>query len=81
VIHHHTSRGAQPHAQLTDREQEVATMIALGHTNKEVAATLRISVKTVEAHKSKVMEKLDIGSRAELVRFAMMQGWLAPNGK
>jgi DNA-binding NarL/FixJ family response regulator len=62
--------------QLTDREQEVITLIALGHTNKEIASTLAISVKTVEAHKSKVMEKLEVTSRADLVRFAMMQGWL-----
>jgi DNA-binding NarL/FixJ family response regulator len=77
----HSSRREQVRAQLTAREREVATMIALGHTNKEVAATLGISVKTVEAHKARLMEKLDISSRAELVRFAMMQDWLSPDAK
>jgi two-component system response regulator NreC len=51
-------------------------MIALGHTAKEIASALKISVKTVQAHKSNVMAKLDITSRADLVRFAMLQGWL-----
>jgi DNA-binding NarL/FixJ family response regulator len=64
---------------LSAREQEVVTMIGLGHTNKEIASTLGISVKTVEAHKAKIMEKLEITSRAGLVRFAMMQGWLEPS--
>jgi DNA-binding NarL/FixJ family response regulator len=62
--------------QLSEREQEVVTMIALGHTNKEIASALAISVKTVETHKANVMEKLEITSRAGLVRFAMTQGWL-----
>jgi DNA-binding NarL/FixJ family response regulator len=61
---------------LSVREQEVVTMIGFGHTNKEIAATLNISVKTVEAHKARIMERLEITSRAGLVRFAMMQGWL-----
>jgi len=61
---------------LTDREREVVRMITLGHTNKEIGATLGISVKTVESHKTKIMQKLGISSRAELVRFAMSEGWM-----
>jgi DNA-binding NarL/FixJ family response regulator len=61
---------------LTDREQQVVTMVAQGHTNKETSASLGITVKTVESHKTKIMQKLGINSRAELVRFAILQGWL-----
>ena len=68
-------------ALLSEREQEVSTMIALGYTNKETATTLGISVKTVETHKSRIMEKLEMTSRAELVRFALLQGWLDPGKK
>ncbi|HJS07219.1 MAG TPA: response regulator transcription factor [Pirellulales bacterium] len=61
---------------LTDREVEVARLIAQGYSNKEVASRLRISVKTVETHKARVMEKLGIQSRVELVQYAMDEGWL-----
>jgi DNA-binding NarL/FixJ family response regulator len=80
IIPRHNGRRLPPGDRLlTEREQEIATMIALGHTNKEVASLLGISVKTVEAHKTNVMEKLEITSRADLVRFAIMQGWLGSN--
>jgi DNA-binding NarL/FixJ family response regulator len=62
--------------ELTSREREVLTMVAWGHTNKEIAATLGITVKTVETHKMNGMQRLDITSRADLVRYAMGQGWL-----
>lgn len=68
-------RGAGSH-NLTARELEVLKMVVLGHTNKEIASVLGITVKTVETHKANVMEKLEIDSRAELVRYAMAQGWL-----
>lgn len=61
---------------LTAREQEVLKMVVWGHTNKEIASVLGITVKTVETHKANVMQKLEIDSRAELVRYAMAQGWL-----
>jgi DNA-binding NarL/FixJ family response regulator len=76
IPRHHGQRLQPGEHLLTDREQEIATMIALGHTNKEVASLLGISVKTVEAHKTNVMEKLEITSRAGLVRFAITHGWL-----
>lgn len=79
LIPDHSTRRLHPRAesQITLREQEVVTMIALGHTNKEIASALGISVKTVESHKNNVMQKLEIRSRAGLVRFAIAQGWLA----
>jgi DNA-binding NarL/FixJ family response regulator len=68
-------RGARS-GEVTPREREVLTMVAWGHTNKEIASVLGITVKTVETHKTNAMEKLEIASRAELVRYAMAQGWL-----
>lgn len=68
----HTDRGGD----LTPRELEVLNLVARGYTNKEIASTLEVSVKTVETHKNNAMQKLDIRSRAELVRFALAQGWL-----
>lgn len=63
-------------ADLTAREREVLTMVAYGHTNKEIASLLGITVKTVETHKTNAMQKLEIATRADLVRFALAQGWL-----
>lgn len=62
---------------LSDREEEVLRLIAQGHTNKDIAARLDISVKTVETYKTRSMEKLGLGSRAEIVRYAVGRGWLA----
>jgi two-component system response regulator NreC len=69
-------RGAQPSISLSEREAEVLRLVAWGYTNKEVAAYLSISVKTVETHKSNLMGKLDLKSRVEMVRYALRQGWL-----
>ena len=63
--------------ELTAREAEVLRLVARGHSNKEVAAALEISVKTVETHKANGMTKLGVGSRAALVQFAVGEGWLA----
>lgn len=59
---------------LSDREQEVIRLIALGHTNKEIAQMLHLSVKTVETYKARGMEKLNITTRSALVRFALKHG-------
>ena len=76
IIPRHSGKRLPSHDRLlTEREQEVATMIALGHTNKEVASLLGISVKTVETYKTKVMNKLELTSRADLVRYVVAQGW------
>ena len=64
---------------LSEREMEVLRQIAWGYSNKEIAGHLSISVKTVESHKANAMRKLDIGSRIDIVRFAILQGWLQDN--
>jgi len=61
---------------LSEREMEVLRQIAWGYTNKEIATMLSISVKTVEAHKANAMRKLDMYSRIDIVRYAILQGWL-----
>lgn len=69
-------RGTSRHKNLTDREEEVLRSIAQGYSNKEIAAQLGISVKTVESHKSNLMEKLELTSRTDIVRYAVRRGWL-----
>jgi len=69
--------GAAPTVEdLSDREAEVLQCIAHGHSNKEIATRLGISVKTVETYKARAMEKLGLQSRAALVRYAVGRGWL-----
>jgi two-component system response regulator NreC len=68
--------GSVAEVNLSDRETEVLRLIALGYSNKEIAARLSLSVKTVEAHKANAMRKLDMTSRIDIVRYAMLQGWL-----
>jgi two-component system response regulator NreC len=63
--------------ELTVREGEVLRLVALGHSNKEIATTLEISVKTVETHKANAMARLGLPNRVALVRFAIDQGWLS----
>jgi two-component system, NarL family, response regulator NreC len=67
---------ANTSADLSDREAEVLKLIALGYANKEVAAKLNISVKTVETYKARSMEKLGLKSRVDIVRIAADRGWL-----
>ena len=59
---------------LSEREVEVLRMIALGHTNAEIAEQLYLSVRTVETHRAHIQQKLSLGSRAELVRYALDHG-------
>jgi two-component system, NarL family, response regulator NreC len=59
---------------LTERELDVLRMIALGHTNAEVADRLYLSVRTVETHRAHIQQKLSLGSRSELVRYALAHG-------
>jgi two-component system, NarL family, response regulator NreC len=61
---------------LSEREHEVLRLLALGHTNQEIASTLFLSVRTVETHRAHIMQKLRIATRAELVRYALDQGLL-----
>ena len=66
--------GAGPPGGLSARELEVLRMIALGHPNVEVAAGLHLSVRTVETHRAHIQQKLGLGARAELVRYALDHG-------
>jgi two-component system response regulator NreC len=61
---------------LSDREREVMRLLALGHTNQEIAKMLFISVRTAETHRAHIMQKLRLSTRAELVRYAIEQGLL-----
>jgi DNA-binding NarL/FixJ family response regulator len=71
----HTQEQAEdPYETLTDREKQVLKLVAEGSSNKEVAETLDISVKTAMAHREHLMEKLDVHSRTELIRFALRRG-------
>jgi len=66
----------KPAATLSERESEVLRLIASGYSNKEIAARLSLSVKTVEAHKANAMRKLDLRGRIDIVKYAVLQGWL-----
>jgi two-component system, NarL family, response regulator NreC len=59
---------------LSEREREVLRLLALGHTNQEIAKLLYISVRTAETHRAHIMQKLRLTSRAELVRYALENG-------
>ena len=62
---------------LSEREREVLRLLALGHTNQEIADQLYISVRTAESHRAHIMQKLRLATRAELVRYALSHGLLA----
>ena len=68
--------GVSAKASLTPREEEVLRLIAWGYSNKEIAGRLELSVKTIETHKANAMHKLGMASRIDIVRFALLQGWL-----
>ncbi len=71
------SRGpAVATAELSEREVEVLRALSRGHAVKEIAASLELGVRTIETYKARGMEKLGIKTRAELVRYAVRQGWL-----
>ncbi len=69
----------RPVPSITEREAQVLRMIAWGHSNKEIAAKLDLSVKTVEVHKANAMRKLSLRGRIDIVRYAVLQGWLHDN--
>ena len=62
--------------ELSEREKEVLVLLAWGYSNKEIAARLSLSVKTVETYKVRIGEKLGLRSRTEMVQYALRQGWL-----
>ena len=70
------ARYGHAEAELTERETQVVKLLAHGHINREIAEQLDLSVKTIEVHKARVLEKLGLRSRADLVHYAMRRGWL-----
>lgn len=77
VLEPYSNRGTirRPN-QLTDRERQVVTLIAEGNSTKEVAARLGISVKTADCHRTRIMDKLNVHQTANLVRYAIRQGFI-----
>lgn len=67
-------RGERP--AITGRETAVLRMMSIGHSNKQIASELGISVKTVEVHKANGMRKLNLTGRTDVVKYAVLQGWL-----
>lgn len=70
------SKSTEPYDQLTPREREILKLIAEGHTSQEAANLLFISLKTVMGHRTKIMEKLGLKNRTELIKYAMRKGLL-----
>jgi len=69
-------RQSIPEATITERESEVLRLVAVGHSNKDIAHRLAISVKTVELHKANAMRKLGLSGRVDVIRYGALQGWL-----
>jgi DNA-binding NarL/FixJ family response regulator len=78
VIRDHLRRGTVPERLLTPREEEVVKLIAEGHSAREIADTLVISVKTVDRHRANVLAKLGLRDRLDLTRFAIRAGLVEP---
>jgi len=68
------AQGGDAYDQLTPREREILKLVAEGHTSREIANMLFISLKTVIGHRSRIMEKLELHNRTELIRYAMRKG-------
>lgn len=73
-----TSPRIDRYKQLTNREREVFQLIAEGHTTRQIAETLFVSISTIKSHRNKIMEKLDIDTSVKLVRFAIKLGLVDP---
>ena len=71
-----SAAGQAGSGELSEREKEVLILLAWGYTNKEIAAELRLSGKTVETYKVRIGEKLGLRSRTEMVQHALRQGWM-----
>jgi len=61
---------------LSDRERSVIQLVALGYSNKEISSRLSLSIKTIETYRTRATDKLELRSRAAIVRFAQSNGWL-----
>ncbi len=75
----HSVGGAPSDKDLSGREEEVLRLLAWGYAHKEIAARLDISVKTVEVYKTRAMEKMGMKNRIDIVKYALLQGWLQDN--
>jgi DNA-binding NarL/FixJ family response regulator len=73
---HEGKRAGKSDAALSDRETDVLKLIASGYSNKEIAGRLTLSVKTVEAHKANAVRRLGLNGRIDIVKYAILQGWL-----
>jgi len=72
-------RGDTQGAQLSERESETLRLIARGYSNKEIAEQFDLSVKTIETHKANALLKLNFTSRKDIIRYAILQGWMQEN--
>lgn len=75
------SQGRDHEETLSEREREVVKLVAMGYTNRQIAESLVISIKTVESHKAHIKEKLGLKGRSELVRYAVQHGFLPSKTK
>jgi DNA-binding NarL/FixJ family response regulator len=71
-----TACAVSAHRTLSDRETEVIKLVALGFSNKQIAGRLALSIKTAETYKSRAAEKLGLRTRADIVRYGILRGWL-----
>lgn len=76
MYQHNPKEEHKKNIHLTEREKEVLKLVALGNTNKEISEALNVSIKTVETHKARIMEKTGYERRSELVRYAMKEGYI-----
>ncbi|RJX23700.1 MAG: DNA-binding response regulator [Dethiobacter sp.] len=80
-IYNSNNRDAQEHSGdediLSNREKEVLKLVALGYTNKQIADQLVVSIKTIESHKARIREKLNMNYRSDLVKYAIQKGILS----
>jgi DNA-binding NarL/FixJ family response regulator len=76
--HHRESPGSEKRDEevLSNREKEVLKFVALGYTNKQIAEQLVVSIKTIESHKARIREKLNVSHRSDLVKYAIERGLL-----
>jgi DNA-binding NarL/FixJ family response regulator len=68
-----------PYQSLTERERQILLLAAMGHTNREIAKSLRLTEQTVHYHRANVMEKLGLHDRVELLRYTVRRGLLDPS--
>ena len=78
IVEAWTAPASESGSQLTPREKQVLTLVGEGKSTKQIAEVLHISVKTAEFHRGRLMKKLNVHDTANLVRYAIREGWIAP---